>query len=182
MNLCGDWGCKNCGHDCCCECGKVNCWYCRKTKKPNVPRYSTCSGPLYDNRCVCLKCRRNSKEYSVRAEINNGWEYLKKTWENGKHMYKCSKCNQSMVIIPHNARIPKRKDDKGWELFEKLITGKDLKNSRKGTLGYIYANHGGIGLSIHDLFGVGKLLWYPKKLYQYQEWVDYMKNTKIKSV
>jgi hypothetical protein len=103
-------------------------------------------------------------------------------WENRHHNElttfnrkpSCPRCSKEGYQVPLSTRAPKHNDKKGWILLRKLIDNEDLSR-RKGYLSSVWS----FGNMIHQPNHIRQAIWVPHKLYEYDEWVNFMNTTKI---
>jgi hypothetical protein len=155
---CGAW--VWCGMDYGCQCNRENCHYCKKICHTHTKK---CGFIKYPNKYVCWGCRK-------------GWGH------NGGYGMKshCPTCGKVGEQVSHVVHIPKNKDKKGWDLLRKIILSEELKDSKKGTLGWLWFRYGGIGMTLHWDKESANQFWIPKKLHEYDQWIHYMLNTLYK--
>ena len=66
---------------------------------------------MASNTQVCFECRTSAKRPKY-----------------GPSNALCQKCGQLMVTIPHWAKVPKRRDDKGWKRLYGIINNIKRRN------------------------------------------------------
>lgn len=172
--------CGNCLHGCCCYCENKNCYYCRDYGEYMDSR--NCKKYYNWSKYVCFECKRG---WSVNREkyVKKIKEIYDKIGKNVSYKWKeccyCSRCNKKAQRVSVSVRYPKKNDKKGWKLLEKLISCEDLRKCKKGTLGCLWYELGGLGCFLHKKDEVRKLIWVPKHINQYDDWLNYMKSEKI---
>lgn len=167
-------GCGNCSYGCCCQCRNENCYLCKRKARAccNIDcGYSN----RYSSHYICGDCKigwkcgsidRRSKETIEKDKYSN--ELI--CYDNSK----CNQCSQDGNMVPLSTRVPKKDDKKGWELLRKLSDGYGLKHKK----GYL-SSKWSFGNMVHASDEIMKLLWIPQKLYEYDDWVEYMNTTKL---
>ena len=169
--------CKNCSNGCCCPCENENCYYCRR--RINGYRVNNCQS-IFSGKVVCFNCNRGWSNHhcwffeKMHKQQDKG---LTDNWGNVEGM--CSLCNKEGTKVSFVVRYPKKNDKKQWLLLKKLVLAEDLSDCTKNTLGYIWYHTGNLGCTLHRSETVRNLIWVPTKLYQYDEWLDYMITTSL---
>lgn len=164
-------GCGDCGYGCCCKCNDPTCTVCKHTG---------CDGTLGSDAYICFQCRRKWTRglYTERDFVTyyNNLHRLgaeKKKLEARLYDKPCPYCNREAIEVSAVVRPPPSRDDKAWELLEKLQRGDGL-TFEQGTLSKLWK---GIGCTLHMHPYYKKSLAAPKTLREYPQWVEYMNNT-----
>ncbi len=180
---CRGSNCGNCCYDCCCHCLRIAekeyCRYCNND--PTYGRYALCSNEQqYPRKYICFTCRKGWKADHYNYDHANTLlnpQFYRNLHKSTSDTIICSKCKTPGKLVSHTIRLPKYKNIKAWNLLELLCDTDQFSKSKKGTLGYIWYQRGGMGCSLHLPDRIRKMLWTPTKMSEYNEWVQYMNNT-----
>jgi hypothetical protein len=171
----GNGQCGNCANDCCCKCNNAeNCHYCKvnNDKPPNWCYSTRCSGhELYTRHYVCFNCNNGFKK--------SLYNYPSKKDATLSYDFKCNKCKKNVLEIPPNIRFPKATNIAQWKLLEKILQLSPFENCKEETLGNFWYKHNGFNFTIHMPRKERIQFNIPHHIRDYNEWINYMKNTKF---
>ncbi len=175
-------GCGNCGYGCCCGCNrKDNCYLCSYDKY----HISAChylekyNREKYPYHYVCWPCKKTWKvsfldrRNSETKEKDNNYHKTGQCPSNWCRP-QCPQCGEDGERVPYSFRGPKQKDIKGWELTKKLFNYEGIINKK----GYL-SGRWRPGNMVHEEDRIRNMIWLPKKLSEYDDWVVFMNTTKI---
>lgn len=181
--LTGPYGCGDCGYGCCCKCRNPQCTLCQKKDNPDREGSAIhCEGGDGTHAYICFGCRykwrrgnTRGRDYKARYSKAFDKEASPEREKLVARYYEtpCPHCGKEGVRISAVVRPPQSRDDKAWELLEKLQRGDGLTRVY-GTLSTIW---GGIGCTLHEHPDEKKALAAPKTMREYSQWVEYMNST-----
>jgi hypothetical protein len=150
-----------------------------------------CDGyKVFHEHFVCFGCKRGFK----RRMFDEDPEY-KEEWKSSA----CSSCSQRCVRVSETVRCPRRADTAAWKLLQRLVCNtvafdrpgadfpdsaqdpveKDIfKGAKAGTLAAFWRTRG-LGGTLHLSDAKRKQLRVPTHNREWEDWVAYMRKTKL---
>ena len=129
---------------------------------------------MYKEHYACFACKAGFSKPAVLVD-NGNLTYEQHVARLGA-MKNCPTCGERGVAVPNSFRCPKRHDDAGWVLAERLVASgakgfPEFARARPGTLARLWR---GLGCMQHAPEATWARMWYPHHAREVDQWVRFM--------
>lgn len=171
-------GCGNCSYGCCCSCKNEKCYLCSYNRGKACRSLETYREERYPDHYICWDCKRTWKvsffdRRSIETKRKDVYSRNGYTYSLCRYTPRCGSCGKPGDQMPLSFRPPKLNDKNGWILIKKM-------HDREGLI----AKHENLASDwsfchmFHQSDEYRNKVWLPKKLSEYDDWIEFMNNTK----